>query len=151
TAGEPFRLAIFDAMMPEMDGLTLTARVRESAALAALPIIMLSSAGQQSDASRCRELGVVYLTKPVKQSELLRTITTVLSTPAGHPSETELERGSPQPPAASAPTSSLRVLVAEDNPVNQALAVRMLEKLGHHGEVVGNGRQALEAIAAGGY
>ncbi len=143
-AGEPFGLAILDAMMPEMDGLTLAQRIREDRSFPSLPIIMLSSAGQYSDAARCRELDVVYLTKPVKHSDLLKTIVKVLS--KGTPTKTEPavvrshSHPSPLPPA------HLRVLVAEDNAVNQTLALRLLVKFGHDVVVVGDGQEALDIL-----
>jgi CheY-like chemotaxis protein/HPt (histidine-containing phosphotransfer) domain-containing protein len=142
-AGEPYRLALLDAMMPEVDGLSLAERIRSDEALADLPIIVLSSAGQQGDAARCRALGATYLTKPVKQSDLLRTIEAVLACGGGTTGSAARPQESLQP--APAP-ERLRVLVAEDSPVNQALATRLLAKLGHEAVVVGDGREALEAL-----
>ncbi|WP_422927828.1 response regulator [Singulisphaera sp. PoT] len=139
---DPFRLAIFDAMMPEMDGITLVNRVREDNNIPSIPIIMLSSAGQHADAARCRELGVTYLTKPVKHSDLMKTIVNVLS------KATQAEQESAANNAAQQPASPqhLRVLVAEDNAVNQTLAIRLLTKQGHEATVVGDGREALELL-----
>ena len=150
-AGEPFRLVLLDAMMPEMDGFAMAGRVQEVADLAGTPMIMLSSAGQQRDAARCRELGVAtYLTKPVKQSDLLDAITTVMARASAAGSRPAVP-AAPAPVAPEAARRRLRILVAEDNPVNQRLAVRLLEKHGHEPVVVGDGRQALEAVAAGGF
>ncbi len=145
-SGEPFRLVLLDAMMPEMDGFTLARRIGDDPVLAGVPMIMLSSAGQQRDAARCRELGVAhYLTKPVKQSDLLRSITSVLAAADG---AGLCSRGAEAAPAGLS-AARLKVLVAEDNPVNQRLAVRLLEKQGHETTVVGDGLQALDALRDG--
>ena len=80
TAGEPFPLVLLDGHMPEMDGFTLAARIRQSPELSAITILMLTSAGRPGDAARCRELGIGgYLMKPIKQSELLEAIVAALS------------------------------------------------------------------------
>jgi CheY-like chemotaxis protein len=105
-------------------------------------MMMLSSAGQHDDAERCRELGIrTYLTKPVRQSSLLDAIVTAVA-----PLETAEDHG----PADHAPWGkcdrTLHVLLAEDNAVNQRLAVRLLEKRGHRATVVGTGRAALAAL-----
>ena len=146
-AGEPFRLILLDAMMPEMDGFTFAARAREEWTPAELPIIMLSSGGEPRDHARHRELGMSFLSKPVKQSDLRRAISAALparpgagESPAAHSSGSTLPGGS---------TRRLRVLVAEDIAVNQTLAVRLLAKQGHEAVVVDDGAQALDALAAG--
>jgi two-component system sensor histidine kinase/response regulator len=139
--GDPFALVLLDAMMPEMDGFTLAEKIREQPDLLRCTLMMLSSAGRRSDAARCRKMGLAaYLTKPVRQSELLDAITTAVG---GAPAVAA------RAPAAArlAPARPLRVLVAEDHPVNQKLAVRILEKWGHSVVVVGNGREALAALA----
>jgi two-component system, sensor histidine kinase and response regulator len=144
-AGDPIRLILLDAMMPEMDGFTLARRIRNDEALASVPIIILSSAGQQHESARYQDLGALYLTKPVKQSDLLRAILSILSTrPAGKVLPIASRSGAS--PEAEA-RRSLHVLVAEDNPVNQRLAVRLLEKQGHRSLAVGDGRLALDALA----
>jgi two-component system sensor histidine kinase/response regulator len=145
-AGEPYHLALLDSMMPEMDGATLARRVREEPALAALPMVILSSAGHQADETRYCDLDVICLTKPVKQADLLRAIVTVLTASGARAAATSDE---PAAPAGTETRVSLRVLVAEDNPVNQRLAVRLLAKQGHEAIVVGNGREALDALRAG--
>jgi len=106
--------------------------------------MMLSSADLPGDAARCRQLGVaVYLTKPLKQSELLDAILKVLGAPA-----VDGEQAAPadEQPIGEA-VRPLCVLVAEDNVVNQTLAVRWLEKRGHTVLLVTNGREAVEAVA----
>jgi CheY-like chemotaxis protein len=112
--------------------------------------MMLTSGGQRGDAARCRALGVAaYLLKPVRQSELREAIVRVLSgkgQPGTAPMITRralVENGNP--------ASGLHILLAEDNPVNQKLALRLLEKRGHHVVVVSNGREALAALDKSSY
>jgi PAS domain S-box-containing protein len=143
-AGEPFGLVLLDAMMPGMDGFALAERIGKDARSAAPTLMMLSSTNRGEDAARCRELGVsACLTKPVKQSTLLDAIMTALG-----PSASALERHEPAEPlpADGGARRALLLLLAEDNVVNQRLAVSLLEKRGHHVVVVGNGREALLAL-----
>jgi len=143
-AEDSFAIILTDLNMPDMDGFTLLEQLRQSPELARkAKIIMLTSAGQRGDAARCRELGVAaYLTKPVSQSELFEAILRVLG------------MSGPQPEPAALITrhtiregkKKLRVLLAEDNVVNQKLAARLLEKHGHHVTVTSNGREALAAL-----
>jgi PAS domain S-box-containing protein len=145
-AGEPFALVLLDSMMPGMDGFTLAERIRKDPSSWAPTLMMLSSANRREDAVRCRELGVsAYLTKPVKQSTLLDSIMTALGTSAAR--EDRDLQVEPFAESGLAPRG-LRLLLAEDNLVNQRLAVSLLEKRGHHVVVVGNGREALDALAA---
>jgi two-component system, sensor histidine kinase and response regulator len=141
-SGEPVPLALLDAMMPEMDGFDLAERIKQQPELAGATIMMLSSAGQRDDAARCRALGIAaYLTKPIKQSDLLDTILTVL-----HASSVETREPSPRPqPSLSESQRRLHILLAEDNAINQRVAVGMLEKRGHTVVVAGNGKEALAA------
>ena len=141
--GKFFSLVLTDVNMPEMDGFALVERIRQNPRMSAASIIMLTSAGQRGDAARCRQLEVAaYLTKPVGQSELLDAILRVLGARA---SETQ--------PCALVTRHSLRegrkgprVLLAEDNAINQTLAVRLLEKRGCSVEIAGNGREAVAAF-----
>ncbi|MBV9851198.1 MAG: PAS domain S-box protein, partial [Armatimonadetes bacterium] len=142
-AGRPFPLVLLDAMMPGMDGFELAERIKHQPGLAQATLMMLSSAGQRDDATRCRALGVAsYLTKPIKQSELLDTIMNTLDGFSAAPLEPV--GGTPAPLAPA--RRPLRLLLAEDNAVNQRLAVRLLEKRGHRVTVAGNGREALAAL-----
>src|SRR5262249_44176997 len=141
-AGRPFPIIILDGHMPEMDGFTLAERIRQSPTLAGAKLMMLTSSSQKEDIARCKELGVdVYLTKPVRQRELLDALLRVLSGPAASvESSSRILR-----PRLPAPLRPLRVLVAEDNAVNQQFARGLLRKQGHSVVVVGNGREALDA------
>jgi len=130
-------------MMPEMDGFTLAEQIMQRPELAGATLMMLSSAGQHADAARCQAMGITsYLTKPIKQSELLTAILTVLgaaSRDAEHsPLATREALGTSQ--------RRLRILVAEDSPVNHKLVVRLLEKWGHTVVVAHDGREALAAL-----
>ena len=147
---EPFALVLLDANMPDLDGFSVAAEIRFHQELAGACIMMLTSSGQYGDAARCRELGVgTYLTKPVKQADLFEAIYRALDRQA---EETSIQPIAPATAAgngaAAAPAGSLRVLLAEDNPVNQRVAVGLLSKRGHHVTVVGNGREAIAALDA---
>jgi signal transduction histidine kinase/DNA-binding response OmpR family regulator len=139
----PFAVILTDLNMPEMDGFALMDQMRRSPELAAkAKVIMLSSAGQRGDADRSRELGVAtFLTKPVSQTELLETIVRVLGTAGPKP-----EQAVPIVRQAIEKNKKLRVLLVEDNSVNQKLAARLLEKRGHHVTVTANGLEALGAL-----
>ena len=143
-AGEAFRLIVLDVCMPGMDGFEVAQRIREAPSLAGAMIMMLTSAERQADVARCRELGIAaYLTKPIRKSALLDAILTVLGSGGGKQAQSKpLARPSPRA------GQRLRVLLAEDNAVNQRLAARMLEKRGHWVMVAGNGAEAIEAFQA---
>jgi CheY-like chemotaxis protein len=144
-AGTPLPLVITDAHMPEGDGFDLARQLRQDPRRAAPAIVMLTSASQRGDAERCRELGLAaHLTKPVSAWELRQLICAVL----GHEAEAQRDAGPaaedlPDSPRAGA---SRKILLAEDNPINQVVAVRMLEKRGHRVTVAANGREAVAAV-----
>ncbi|MCI0485999.1 MAG: PAS domain S-box protein [Blastocatellia bacterium] len=143
SVGEAFPLVLLDAQMPEMDGFSLAEKIKGDPCLAGARVMMLSSSGQPGDAARCRELGIAaYLTKPVKQSELLNAILNLLDAPeiAGGKPQTRTRR------ALGEDRDGCYVLLAEDNKVNQMLAVRLLEKEGHRVVVAANGREAVTAF-----
>ncbi len=143
-AGSPFAVVLLDAMMPEMDGFTLAERIRHDPEPVGATLMMLSSANRREDAARCRELGVAtYLTKPIGQSTLLDAIMTSLGAIASA-EDHAVPAAAQTAPAAGRRT--LRLLLAEDNAVNQRLAVSLLEKRGHQVVVAGNGREALAAL-----
>ncbi|MBI1788335.1 MAG: response regulator [Acidobacteria bacterium] len=138
SAGRLFQIALLDGQMPGLDGFTLAQRIREDPALATTTILMLSSSDLVGDVERCRRLGVSrYLIKPVGQAELRDAI-------AAAPEPTRPPE--PQPAAFSRSLRRLQILLAEDNLVNQRLALRLLEKQGHQVTVAGNGREALAAF-----
>jgi signal transduction histidine kinase/CheY-like chemotaxis protein len=145
TAGQPYGLILTDMHMPGMDGFALVAKIREKPELSTATIMMLTSAGHRGDAMRCQELGVAaYLLKPIRQSELREAIARVLGAREQEGAIPLITRFSLQD--AREPGSSLKILLAEDNLVNQRLAVRLLEKRGHRVAVASNGREVLEAL-----
>ena len=144
-AGNPFALVVTDMHMPEMDGFTLIQKIREMPELSAAIVMMLTSAGHRGDAARCQELGIsAYLLKPIRQSELREAIARVLGAAETAGAITLVTRYSLGD--ARDPSTILRVLLAEDNPVNQRVASRLLEKRGHRVQVVSDGREALTAL-----
>jgi PAS domain S-box-containing protein len=145
SVGKPYELVLTDMHMPKMDGFDLVEQIRQRPELSAPTIMMLTSAGHRGDAERCRKLGITaYLLKPIRRSELREAIARVLGAREQTSAIPLVTRYSLQD--ARDPNTVLRVLVAEDNEVNQRLAVRMLEKRGHRVTVAGNGREALDAL-----
>ena len=139
----PYHLAILDVQMPDMDGFQMASVVRGERALASTRLLMLTSAGQRGDGERCRELGIRgYLTKPISRADLLEALGTVL---AASPEEAGTPEVVTRHTIAES-RASLRVLLAEDNPVNQQVAVAMLVKRGHEVHVTSNGREAVDAV-----
>jgi CheY-like chemotaxis protein len=144
-AGDPYALILTDMHMPEMDGFNLVERIRQSPQLATATIMMLTSAGHHGDAARCRELGIAAcLLKPIRQSELQEAIVRVLGSTEGPDTTLPITRLPLQDAGAHA--TSLRVLIAEDNLVNQKVGTRLLEKRGHRVVIAANGREALLAL-----
>src|SRR5262249_12649335 len=144
--GRAFAVVLLDAQMPEMDGFTLIEKIKADPRLKENILMMLSSAAQLSDAERCRGLGVAaYLTKPIKQSELLETILTVVDSKERAQNENRNASQESAKEGAHKPTK-WNILLAEDNPVNQRVASGMLEKRGHTVMTVENGLEALQAV-----
>ena len=142
-AGKPYRLMVTDMNMPEMDGFALVERIQSDPKLSPLTVMMLTSGGHRRDVERCRELGVLfYLYKPVRKRELLAALLAALGRSQTAPPSSVL----PQTERRAQPRS-LRVLLAEDNRVNQTVATRLLEKLGYTVAVADNGYAALSLLA----
>jgi two-component system sensor histidine kinase/response regulator len=135
----PFSLVLTDVHMPEVDGFMFVQQIRANAALTDIPLLMLTSADQQGDRGRCQELGIAgYLLKPVRPSELLGAILRAL----GQQQETRMKPYTEPRKNQQA----LDILLAEDNVVNQKLAVHLLKKWGHQVTVAGTGKEALAAL-----
>jgi len=140
-AGTPFQLALLDAQMPNMDGLTLAERIRDDRRFEQMVLLVLTSAGSRPDELRFRNTGIeAWLTKPIKQSDLFDAIATAVGGPAGARAKSR------RAARAKAPRKSYRILVAEDNIVNQRMVLRLLAKLGHKAELVSHGLEALAAL-----
>jgi signal transduction histidine kinase/CheY-like chemotaxis protein/ligand-binding sensor domain-containing protein len=146
-AGAPLPLVITDAHMPEEDGFDLARQLRQDPGCAAPAIVMLTSASQRGDAERCRELGLAaHLGKPVSPWELRRLLCAVLggSAEERRAAIAGTDDGSlaDDPPAGA----SRKILLAEDNPVNQVVALRLLERRGHRVTLAANGLEAVAAV-----
>jgi PAS domain S-box-containing protein len=142
-ARNPYAVILLDSQLQDMDGFAVAEYIKRDPDLASAVILLLTSEGRPGDAARCRQTGIAaYLLKPVKQSELLQAILLALGVPAADPSAAPLVTRH----SLREEHRSLHILVAEDNPVNQALVTRLLEKHGHAVHVVANGRQVLEVL-----
>jgi two-component system sensor histidine kinase/response regulator len=142
-AGVPFSLMLADCHMPEVDGFMLVEQVQQSPELAGLVTMMLTSGGQRGDGVRCKELGIAaYLIKPVLQADLLQALLQIFA----------VQEGVMKPAAVITRHTlreghfPLRILLAEDNVVNQRLACRLLENHGHIAVVASNGVEVLETL-----
>ena len=141
--GDPYRIGIFDMHMPEMDGLTLAQVVKADPRISGTVIVLLTSLGHGNGWGSDPSLAA-YLTKPVKETALYDTLVRVLG-----PIKTESQNAQvegPVPEGVAVVQRSLRILIAEDNAINQKVAVRMLAKIGCRADVVGDGREAVEAL-----
>ena len=142
-AGAPYDLAILDAQMPDQDGFELATVIRADRGLAQTRLLILTSAGQRGDGERCRQLGIqAYLTKPIARADLVEAVGTVLAGAVSAPGEADLVTRH----SIAESRHALRILLAEDNPVNQQVATAMLVKRGHQVDVVSNGREAVDAV-----
>jgi CheY-like chemotaxis protein len=140
-AGEAFDVAIVDMHMPEMDGVDLAREMRKRNAK--LPLVLFSSLGRR-EAGEGENLFTAHLTKPIRQSQLFDTLIGLFAQEA------------PKPAAAAAPTARLdalmasrhplRILLAEDNVVNQKLALRILQQMGYRADLASNGLEAVESV-----
>ena len=146
--GRFYPIILLDAQMPEMDGFALAECIQKNPIWKTATVMMLSSAGQHGDAKRCRESGVcAYLTKPVRRAELLDAILKALG---GRTAE-ETTPALVTRHSLREAKSQYHILLAEDNAVNQVLAVRLLEKRGHTVQVAGSGREAVSALQNGSF
>jgi CheY-like chemotaxis protein len=139
-AGEQFDLAALDMVMPEMDGFDLAREIRRHREGRELPLVLLTSIADLPKARSAEEFSV-QLAKPVRASQLYNALVGVLTEQTGEPAALEAAGDE-----GAAQWSSLRILLAEDNAVNQKVALRLLDKLGYRADVALNGREALEAL-----
>lgn len=143
-SGTSYDLVLLDMQMPEMDGFSVAKIIKSAVYGTDVKIIMISSLGMRGDSARCKEIGISgYLTKPVKQSELLDSILMVTGSSVEN-----------RPRVITRHTvyeerKRLNILLAEDNKVNQMLAVKLLEKRGHHVTLASNGKEAVALVEQG--
>jgi signal transduction histidine kinase/CheY-like chemotaxis protein/HPt (histidine-containing phosphotransfer) domain-containing protein len=142
---DPYDIAVLDMHMPDMDGIQLARIIKEEPATKGVHLIMLTSVGQFGDADLAREAGIeTYLCKPVRQSRLYNSI---LSVVGNHKPRVQAHRANP----ASQPRFEARILLVEDNSINQELGLAMLTGLGCRVNIADNGRKALDTLAHDAY
>ena len=147
-AGAPFDMAILDQMMPGMSGEDLGRAVKADPALEKTLLVMLTSVGVRGDAMSVKKIGFsAYLIRPIKQSQLLDCLLTVFGAePLKESQSAAGEFFVTRHTLAEAQKRRIRILVAEDNVVNQKLAIRLIEKFGAKADTVGNGEEAIKAV-----
>ncbi len=151
-SGDPFQVVLLDMQMPEMDGEETLQRIKADPAIQAVKVVILTSMGQRGDANRLEAMGCAgYLLKPIRQAQLCEAIVTVinrkLQPQAGQTTSTLVTRHT----LNERKRSEVRILLAEDNLINQKLTVTMLQKSGYAVDVVENGLKAMQAVLAGNY
>jgi len=152
--GNPFEVALLDLMMPGMNGFELAQKIKADPKIASVALILLPSFGKRGHAEAARQVGIAgYLQKPVRQSQLYNCLTEVMAgkTDKETSSRSSLVtrhslRESAIRQKGGLPKVNLRILVAEDNLVNQRVALGQLQKLGYKAEIVANGREVLQAL-----
>jgi two-component system, sensor histidine kinase and response regulator len=147
-AGSPFLLVLLDANMPDRDGFAVARHIRSNPHLTGATIMMLTSSGTYGDAERCKALNIsAYLTKPVTPKHLYDAICNVVGRRPSTPQPIHaVEPAATPAPKADAPLVRRKVLLAEDNVVNQRVAIGLLSKRGHDVTLAETGRQAIEAL-----
>ncbi|MBE8989503.1 GAF domain-containing protein [Nostoc sp. LEGE 12450] len=154
-----YDIAVIDMQMPEIDGMTLGEQIKANSAIAGLPLIMLTSTNQRDEIQRALKIGfAAYLVKPVKPSRLLDTIMTILGTQIKEETEVRSQEfklkdyennsnaHSPSSRFLARDFHKLRILLAEDNLVNQKVALKQLQSLGYGADVAGNGKEVLQLL-----
>lgn len=153
--GTPYDLAILDFMMPRMDGFGLATAIKEDPRIAAIPLLMLTSYSQRGHRERAGHLGIAaYIAKPVRQTQLHAALVHLLGSPSLpiplgiRPTGDIASLSATNAKSASLATASNKgfILIAEDNSVNQKVALRQVERLGYRAEVVNNGKEVVAAL-----
>ncbi len=150
-SGDPFRVALLDMQMPDMDGEQTAHAIKSDPAISDTHVVILTSMGHRGDAARLEAIGCSgYLLKPIKQQQLFDALLAVLGK---SPVETKdkSHRLVTRHTISEQKRESLRILLAEDNPINRKLAVTLLQKAGFHVETVENGVEAVKALQTGTY
>ena len=138
---DTFHLAILDMHMPGMDGAMLAARIREAGHT--LPLVLFSSLGRREASD---SVFAATLAKPLRQSQLFDTLVSLLASDAGSAPRPAAAPAKPRIDAAMATRHPLRILLAEDNVVNQKLAMRLLQQMGYRADLASNGIEAIESV-----
>jgi PAS domain S-box-containing protein len=146
-AGRPFDLALLDHMMPEMDGEELGRRIKSDPALSKTHLVMLTSLGMRGDASQMKKIGfAAYLTKPVKRSRIFDCLLNVFAQAEAVPKAVPAPEIITRHSLSEEQKSNVRILLAEDNMINQKLALHLLDKFGYRADTAVTGKQAVEAL-----
>jgi signal transduction histidine kinase/CheY-like chemotaxis protein len=146
-AKNKFALVLVEQMMPGMDGETLGRAIKVTPSLSDTRLIMLTAGGMRGDAKRAKEIGFsAYLTKPIKRSQLLDCLLLTLNKKNIKGTDQQKQILITQHTLSEMKKRTLRILLAEDNPINQKLALRLMEKHGYHADAVANGLEAVEAL-----
>jgi CheY-like chemotaxis protein len=147
--GEGFDLVILDARMPDLDGIATASQIRERGWMTGTTLVLLTSAGDRAEVERSRELGVhAYLCKPVRPATLYQTVASAMGRRRSGADSAAAGASHPPRPLDRA-RRPLKILLAEDNKVNELLAVKLLTKRGHRVSVAVNGREAVDAVQRG--
>ncbi|MEH2032435.1 MAG: GAF domain-containing protein [Nostoc sp.] len=152
--GKPYHIALIDMQRTQTDGMTIKEQIQANSALAEIPLIMLASTNQRDEVQQALKIGfAASLVKPIRPSRLLDTIITILGVQSESEQEATKEIQSPENSdilASSFPNpstkSKLRILLAEDNLVNQKVALKQLQSLGYKADVVANGKEVLQLL-----
>jgi PAS domain S-box-containing protein len=145
--GHGYDLVILDFLMPGMDGFELARAIKSDPSIAGLHLILLTSSGVRGDGAMARAAGIAaYLTRPIRQSQLFDCLTTVVSNSSNSSAVFAPTLVTKHTLREAKPMSNKLILLAEDNIVNQKVAVRQLAKLGYRADAVANGREAIEAL-----
>jgi signal transduction histidine kinase/Na+/proline symporter/CheY-like chemotaxis protein len=143
---KPYHIAILDYMMPEMDGLEMGKAIKSEPTIKGVNLVILTSWGQRGDAKRFHEAGFsAYLTKPVRYGQLFDCLRTLRGVNAKPEEETTVQPLVTRHTLAEAKRKK-RILLVEDNKVNQKLALILFDKMGYRADAVGNGKEAVEAL-----
>ena len=142
----PYDIAIIDMQMPEIDGLTLGIQIRKNPAIANVPLIMLTSTNQRDEVKKALDIGFIsYLVKPVKPTRLLDTIMNIVGSQSKI-NNSQIAINEELPAITNKNTSKLKLLLAEDNLVNQKVFLKQLQNLGYQADAVANGQEVLELL-----
>jgi len=147
-AGDPYQIAILDMQMPDMDGLALARAIKSDPKISKTRLMMLTSMCERFQPEQMQQAGILaWLVKPVKQNQLAQVLVKIISQPEEPANSMKPATAAPSPASVPLKKSGAKILLAEDNPVNQKVAVKQLQKLGFQADVAANGLEVLEAVS----